>query len=142
MSTRIYAQNFDSIFGREDKTVAKTSAKVKRTARKPRTRKPLSCEPAAPKPQKVGSTPDESIAYRVLHLVQQHEDKRAAAKELYAEAERLEMQIQDLIGIEKSIALPDGRTARIVDNFRDKHGQPKRTAYRVCGVSLTELAVK
>lgn len=74
--------------------------------------------------------------------IQQFEKVKTAAKAGYMEADRLEAEIIQALGVGKSLTLTDGRLARVVDNFRDAQGNPKIKAYKPCGVKLAEVEIK
>jgi hypothetical protein len=74
--------------------------------------------------------------------VQSWEKKRADAKALYSEADMIERQLIESLGTNCTIAISNGRTVKINDNFLDKAGQPKNVSYKPCGVKRFEIEVK
>lgn len=78
----------------------------------------------------------------IVLLVQRHQQLTAAAKAAYAERDGIEAKLFSALPVGAVISLPDGRSAKIVDNFIDANGNPRNTAFRPCGVSRFELKVK
>ena len=74
--------------------------------------------------------------------IQQFEKRKAAAKELYDEADRLERELIEALGDGGSLSLTDGRTCRVVNNFIDASGRPKAKHYGLAGVRILELKIK
>lgn len=86
--------------------------------------------------------PHNRCAAEIELLTQQWEAKRTEAKQRYEEADRLEQQLIDAVGVGGFVALSDGRAVRVNHNFIDRNGQPKVKAFTVAGVKLLEVEVK
>ena len=87
----------------------------------------------------------KSAAARRLKLERlfiQWETLKADAKETYSEIDRIEAELLESLTLEDSVVLSDGRTGRVLDNYIDKHGQPRNVSYRPCGVRRFEIAIK
>ena len=74
--------------------------------------------------------------------MQRLEGLRAAAKAAYEEADRVEAELIAALPVNSPAVLSDGRRVEVVDNFLDKHGQPRNVAFRPCGVRRFEVKVK
>lgn len=75
-------------------------------------------------------------------LAQRWESLKATAKAAYAEADLVEQELIQSLGVGGSVLLTDGRVLSVNDNFIDRHGQPRNVAYKPCGVRRFEVAVK
>lgn len=75
-------------------------------------------------------------------LAQRYNDLREAGKRAFADADDVLNEILAGAPVGTRIQLPDGRTAVVEDNFMDKHGKPRNTAYKACGVSRFVLEIK
>lgn len=78
----------------------------------------------------------------VEQLALQWEDAKAQTKRLHEECDRIQQELTDTIGIGNPIRLSDGRHVEIQDNFIDKNGQPKLTAFKPCGVKRFDMKIK
>jgi len=74
--------------------------------------------------------------------VQQFEKHKAAAKEQYEAADRIEQELIESIGVGGSVTLGDNRTARVVNNFVDASGAPKVKHFGLAGVKMFDLKIK
>ena len=90
------------------------------------------------KPSKAG----QPCAAELELLAQRWESVKAAAKQAYAEADQIEQQLIESIGVGGMLPLSDGRTLRVKDNFRDAAGNPKVKHYALAGVKLSEVEIK
>lgn len=79
---------------------------------------------------------------QVERLVTRWESLKAEAKAAYEEIDRIEGELIASLTTADAVTLSDGRTAKIVDNFLDRHGQFRNVSYRPCGVRRFELQVK
>lgn len=75
-------------------------------------------------------------------LVMEFEEAKAKARQLYERCDQIESALIASLGLQGTLTLSDGRSARIADNFIDKDGNPKNVSWKPCGVKRFELAVK
>lgn len=89
--------------------------------------------PKVPLPSAPTQISTESILLRLRELSAQI----SSVKPLYAESDALILEL--LRRSFKGAALPDGTTALLIDNFVDKDGAPRNTAFRPAGVKRFEV---
>lgn len=171
MTSTAYRSNFEAIFGTDtgrtdsqpeapaEQPAPKRRRRTQKTAAQPAAATEQQQQPAADS-QPAAATTATAAAVPVPTLfaaaVQQSageladvaamaarwEAAREEAKRLYAECDRLQQQITETIGVGNPIRLSDGRTLEVADNFLDKHGEPKLTAFKPCGVKRFDLKIK
>lgn len=124
------AANLDKVFGNGSSKASATAKQSSKRLLRPASR---------PAKKRTSRTSKKKCIER---LILKYEQVRAEAKAMYAEADRIQEDLINLMGIESPAILSDGRTAKIDDNFLDKHGQFKNVSYKPCGVKRFELSVK
>jgi hypothetical protein len=90
----------------------------------------------------VAETPAAPNPHEMALLWQQCEEAYQKGRELYAQSDAFEDRIIAAVGVGNSIVLPNGQVLRVVDNFLDASGMPKRKHYAPAGVSRFEVKVK
>jgi len=68
----------------------------------------------------------------------------AKCKDLYEERDSIESRLIDAVRASRneSIALPDGATITLKDNFQDREGNPRNVAFKTAAVKRFEIQVK
>jgi hypothetical protein len=89
--------------------------------------------------------PQPFVDLDVTALVKRLERRKALAKRAYDECDQIEAELIRRINETGSGTgcwfLTDGRMARVVDNFVDKHGQPRLKAWGHAAVKRFEIEV-
>lgn len=87
-----------------------------------------------PTPAPIASDiPVESLLLRLREV----QGALEAAKPLYSEADALTLEL--IARGWRGGVMPDGTSALLLDNFTDKEGQPKLTAWKSCGIKRFEI---
>jgi hypothetical protein len=89
-----------------------------------------------------GNGHSKRCAADIQLLANSWESAKTSAKMYYSQADQIEAQLIDILGVGGSLLMKDGRMVRVKDNFRDASGQPKVKAFAMAGVKLCEVEIK